>query len=190
MRKSPATVRKLAYQTFVRPQLEFASSVWSPHQNYLVDMLESIKNRASRFITSNYDRTCSVTKIKADIALQPLGTRRTISLLCLFHRYVHGNRPHVLPLEVPARTSRRLNNSHSFMHLFGNTLSFNASALPRVITVWNSLPDNIVCLTNREAFREELQSFLQKHCIRMLLTGFPSLFFILVFLYFLCLRVY
>lgn len=36
---SPSTIRQQAYQTFVRPQLEYASSIWSPHQQYLIDKL-------------------------------------------------------------------------------------------------------------------------------------------------------
>lgn len=42
LRNSPSSVRKLAYLTFICPQLEFASSIWSPHQKYLIEMLESI----------------------------------------------------------------------------------------------------------------------------------------------------
>lgn len=47
---APQTICKLAYQTFVRPQLEYAAPIWSPYQTYLINELEAIQNRATRFI--------------------------------------------------------------------------------------------------------------------------------------------
>lgn len=64
LRSSPSLTRKLAFQTFVRPQLEFSSSNWSPHQKYWNTSLESIQNRAARFIAQNYNYRSSVTQIK------------------------------------------------------------------------------------------------------------------------------
>lgn len=65
---SPFKIRQLAYKTFVLPQLEFTSSVWSPYQNYLVDKLEAVQNRAARFISKSYDFSSSITKIKQSFA--------------------------------------------------------------------------------------------------------------------------
>lgn len=158
LRNSPPNVRKSAYLSFVRTQLEFASAVWSPHQGYLISMLEGIQNRAARFISRNYARHTSVTQLKLDISLQELDIRRTISLLCLFHRYVHNDTSHFLPLHTPERTSSRLHNKFSFKRVFGKTKAFNSSAFPRAITLWNSLPDDIAMLSNRDAFREKLHA--------------------------------
>lgn len=152
----PAHVRQLAYQTFVRPQLEFAAPIWSPYHNYLINMLEAIQNRAARFISRNHDYHSSITQIKNNLSLQPLSTRRDISLLCLFHKYVYTNRPLPLHLDVPSITSRRLHNHFSFKRLYGATDSFNSSALPRAIRLWNGLPDNIASVSDNNSFRQLL----------------------------------
>ena len=34
----------------VRPHLEYACEVWSPHQAYLVDILEGVQRRATKII--------------------------------------------------------------------------------------------------------------------------------------------
>lgn len=158
----PTHVRQLAYQTFVRPQLEFAASIWSPPHNYLINMLEAIQNRAARFISRNHDYHSSVTQIKHNLSLQPFSTRRDISLLCLFHKYVYSNRQTPLHLDVPSVTSRRLHNHLSFTRLYGSTDSFNSSALPRAIRLWNDLPDSIASVSDNNTFRQLLLThFLQ-----------------------------
>lgn len=153
---SPSNIRQLAYKTFVLPQLEFMSSVWSPYQNYLVDKLEAVQNRAARFISKSYDFSSSITKIKHNLSLEPLHIRRQIALLCMFHKYINRARPSPLSTVTPLSTSRRLFNQRSFTRIYGTTNSFNSSALPRAIRLWNDLPDNIVSLTNPETFRHQL----------------------------------
>lgn len=78
---SPPTVRKIAYVTFVHTKLEYVSSIWSPHQTYLINLLESVQNRAARFIMSNYDHSSSITFIKESLDLQNLADRRILSRL-------------------------------------------------------------------------------------------------------------
>ena len=34
----------------VRPHVEFASQVWSPHQQFLIDLIERVQRRATRLI--------------------------------------------------------------------------------------------------------------------------------------------
>lgn len=128
---SPASTRKLAYVTFVHPQLEFASSIWSPHQDYVILMLEAVQNRAARFILSNYDWHSSLTRNKVVYSRQTLCTRRKIALLCLIHKYIHGTTEHKLPLVTQLRTFRRLQNHLSLTRIFGRTEAFNSSALPK-----------------------------------------------------------
>lgn len=158
LRNAPPAMRKLSYFTFVRPQLEFASSIWSPHQSYLINLVESIQNRAARFISRNYSRNSSITQIKIDLSFQPLQVRRMVALLCLFHKYAHSDNPSPLPLEPPSRVSSRLHNQFSFKRIYGETLAFNSSALPRAISHWNELPDAIASITNRDKFREQLNA--------------------------------
>lgn len=157
---SPSTIRQQAYQTFVRPQLEYASSIWSPHQQYLIDKLESIQNRAARFITSKYSRHSSISQIKRDISLTNLDSRRSVTRLCLLHKYYYNSWTSRLSLDIPSRTSSRLHNHLSFKRIFGHTQAFNNSALPRAIALWNSLPTDIVTLTDPAKFRERLQVYM------------------------------
>lgn len=160
LRGSPATTRLIAYKSFVRPQLEFAASIWSPHQAYLIRALECVQNRAARFITGDYKRNSSVTNIKLSLSLPTLQTRRKIALLALLHKIHYSQRPFDLPLTKPSRTSRRLHNNLSYQRLPSRTNAFNSSALPSAIILWNELPDSIVNIRNPVVFRSELSNFV------------------------------
>ena len=153
---TPATTRKLAYQTFVRPQLEYASPIWSPHQAYLINSLEAVQNRAARFISRNYNRHSSVTSIKSSLSLATLQSRRLIALRCLFHEIVYSAHQSSLSLVKPFRTSRRLNNPLSYQSISGRTIAFNSSALSQAIIHWNGLPEHIVSIRNATKFRAEV----------------------------------
>ena len=46
-------IKSMAYQTLVRPTLEYASTVWDPHHQVHIRALEGIQRRAARFVTNN-----------------------------------------------------------------------------------------------------------------------------------------
>ena len=52
----PMKVKALAYKTLVRPQLEYASSVWAPHTHCNIDRIEAVQRRAARSTMKDWSR--------------------------------------------------------------------------------------------------------------------------------------
>ena len=57
------SVKCACYNTYVRPTLEYASSVWSPHLLSDINRIEMVQRRSARFAYNDFARTSSVTSM-------------------------------------------------------------------------------------------------------------------------------
>lgn len=83
-------VKLTAYKTFVRPVLEYACVVWSPHQKVLKAKIERIQRLAVRFICGKYRRMESVTALLKSCELEPLEERRRKHRLKFLFKIMSG----------------------------------------------------------------------------------------------------
>ena len=82
-------VKKSAYITMVRPQMEYASAVWDPYYNSQIQQLEKVQHRAARWIYNDYSRFSSVSAMLNELSQPSLETRRKISRLQVLHKALH-----------------------------------------------------------------------------------------------------
>ena len=55
---APQDAKLLAYLSFCRPHVEFASSVWDPTLEYRINSIELVQHKAIRFICNLKGREC------------------------------------------------------------------------------------------------------------------------------------
>ena len=78
-------LKSTAYKPVVRPQLEYASTVWSSHTASDINKLESVQ----RGPPSDYRYTSSVTTMLKDLNWRPLDQRRIDSRLVLMYKVTY-----------------------------------------------------------------------------------------------------
>ena len=84
-------LKSVAYKTLVRPQLEYASTVWYPPPHHDKDMnkVEAVQRRAARWAIRDYKYTSSVTAMLKDLNWRPLDQRRIDSRLLMMYKVTY-----------------------------------------------------------------------------------------------------
>lgn len=74
-----------AYKTIIRPEQEYASMICRAHQNYITSKLQSVQNKAARFILNDFSPESSVSACEFVLGLPLIPDRRKINRMCFFH---------------------------------------------------------------------------------------------------------
>ena len=136
-------VKKNGYLSMVRPILEYASIVWSPHTQCDIHKTEMVQCRAVRSIFNNFSRTASITNMLANLQLPTLKCRRKmlklIMLYCILYHFVKMKSPGLTHF-----TTRTHGHSLHLTQPFARTDTYFYSFYPSSIRLWNNLPCDIV----------------------------------------------
>ena len=148
-----------AFITYIRPLLEYNSSIWNPSEIYLIDLIENIQREFSRRIPSLSD--LSYRDRLEKLNLEPLELRRLRYDLGLYFKVLNNLTPlnpsdffliyHSPPssrsastyLTKPVRASSKFLSSFFFRH----------------VDIWNRLPTSITCADSFACFKNQIHSF-------------------------------
>ena len=152
--KSDKTTRIKCYKTFVRPIVEYASTVWDPvGNNQLVMKVESVQRKSLRWIFSSWKRDTSPTSMRQSLKLKTLEQRRETAKLKIFHELTH-NIKHVTPDILPTR--QRCANI-KYKPILGRIKTYATSFFSDVVSKWNSLPFKVSNIEDFTKFKTELE---------------------------------
>ena len=129
-----------AYLMYVRPILEYAAVVWAPHTKCNIDRLEAVQRRAARFVTSDYNRTSSVTVMLDNLNWSTLISRRQTSRLCLLYKIIHNLVDVTLPNYITPATRFTRGHDQKFILPQPRIDAYKFNFFPDSIRLWNSLP--------------------------------------------------
>ena len=148
---------KKLYTTFVRPHLEYAQSVWSPHAQKLIDMLENVQKRATKMI-DGYASLDYQERLKR-LDLPTLVYRRARGDMIEVYKHLHVYDQHLIPDNFKRQSCPI--RKHKYQLVWTNPkdgvrgLQAN-SFYYRTTKVWNDLPSKVVDSPTINIFKERL----------------------------------
>ena len=74
----------------MRPQVEYASSIWNPYTKQNINKIEMIQRRAARWVKNNYSPYDSVSNMLDGLGWRSLENRRIDSRLVMFYRIIQA----------------------------------------------------------------------------------------------------
>ena len=152
-------VRETAYKTLVRPQLEYASTVWSPFTQKNISQIEMVQRRAARWTLCRHSRLDSVTDMLQTLGWQTLEQRRSIARLCMLYKIYHQLVAiQIPPYFQPQTRLTRHNHPLSLRQIHPHTNSYKYSFFPLAVVQWNSLPTEVAMLAELSQFKATVQS--------------------------------
>ena len=157
LKNAPTETKTLAYNTLVRPNLEYCASVWDPHTTKDVNKIEMVQRRAARFVTNRYHNTSSVNSMLSSLNWPTLQQRRSNIRMCMVFKIIH--QLVAIPQENYFTPKCRLTSNqhpHTFLQYQTTRDYFKYSFFPRSIPQWNSLPMNIVTAPSLVSFQHRL----------------------------------
>ena len=143
------------YIIYVRPHLEYASSLWDPSTHYLI---ETVQRFACEVIMKQWNIDYHVSLSTLD--LPQLSVRWKVAKLSLFYKIVSGAAvfPSDYYVQVPCNYNLR---AHSSLHTSlcrTNYLLFSFS--PHCVSLWNNVPVSIRTAWSISSFKRLLLQYL------------------------------
>ena len=146
------------YKTFVRPILEYASSVWDPYTQGNKDKLEAVQRRAARFVCNKYHRTASVTRMLEQLGWPSLEQRRKTARLSMLYKIRTG----IIQMDekitgenLVSKRDRPRRDQHNKLYIEDNNFKQDyrlGSFFPRTIENWNDLSQKTVDADSLDTF--------------------------------------
>lgn len=152
--------KKTAYQSIVRPILEYAHTVWYPHTAEGISKLESVQRLAGRFIFNKFRYSVSASSLLEQANIPPLEVRAKIDRLRNLYSFINGifNVSSDRYIQFSSSGSARLNHTRAIKQYPLKHDVFKYSFFPRAISEWNSLTNEIVTLPSLDIFVEAIAS--------------------------------
>ena len=145
------------YVALVRPHLEYASPVWSPHSQKYVHLIENVQMFAVKIISGEWNAPYH--DCLHQLGLLTLQRRRLDLSLCLLFKYVNSLCYFPEGLICRRRISGyniRVPHPLLLVKPFAKTNSHLFSFIPHVISIWNSLPPSVVLAPSLNSFKLQL----------------------------------
>ena len=161
----PQHVKVAAYNTLVRPTLEYCAPIWDPYKECHIDQIQAIQRRAARSVMRDWTVGAphepprptrgSPTLMQKQLKWTPLAERRARSKIILFYKIIKN---HVdISTSILQKNNRNTRHNQNQYFVIQTRISpYRYSFFPSTILMWNKLPTAVVCAPSVDALRSQL----------------------------------
>ena len=136
LRIGSSRLKTSAYNTLMRPSLEYGCTVWDPFTQDNINKIEMIQRRAVRFVLKKYDRYESVSAMLIQTVWISVQTRRKAIRLCMLYKICNNLVDMGYQLMLSPHSSSRHVNVQGYKVPYSITNYHQFSFLPRTIREW------------------------------------------------------
>ena len=149
-------MKAATYNTMVRPTLEYASTVWDPHQQQDKSLLEDVQRRAARYVHNNYRERepGTVTNMLTNLNWKSLEERRQNKRLAMLYK-IKSETIGIDKTEFFKPSDERTRGDKIHQGQDYHPVLFH-SFFPRTIAEWNKLPITTTSAPSLESFMSRL----------------------------------
>jgi hypothetical protein len=151
----------LLFKALVRPHLEYGAAVWNPHYIKDIEQLENVQHRATKLVPGLHD--LPYTDRLRILKLPTLAFRRLRGDMIETYKILSGIYDNPSPLLHLSTTSTtrghhlKLNKRHARLNSRLYSFTF------RIISPWNSLPDDVIASPSLNSFKSRLDRHWANH---------------------------
>ena len=158
LHKCPSITKSNCYKAMVKPILEYAAVIWSPHTQNDINMIERSQRQAARFVMNNFSSYASVTQMLTSLNWPTLAQCRQQERAIMLFKIIHNL------VDIPANcyltpvpmTHDTRGHNMRFMQPMTRTDSYLHSFFPSAIKIWNSLPQYVIDSKDIDEFKQRL----------------------------------
>ena len=144
-------LKEKAYNTIVRPTVEYCSTVWDPYYKTQADTIEKVQRRAARWVTGRFHNTSHVSDMLQHLGWRDLNQRRVDSRLCMLYKIRQGL------VDIPIGQFLKFQrNGVNFQTIYARTKYYEFSFFPWTVTAWNELPSDTISAQNLDMFKQNI----------------------------------